>query len=137
MPQITVDYSASLSDAFDRRGFADALHPLTARIADTPVDTCKTRFRRAEETFVADGAPEHALVHVELALLPGRTDEVKAELSRAVLELVRTYTGSAVPGAVVHWSVDVTELGAAYRKSVGDAADAGAAGAGAAGAAGV
>lgn len=124
MPQITVDYSASLTDAFDRRGFAGALHPLTAKIVSTPVDTCKTRFRCAEETFVADGAPEHAVVHVELALMPGRTDEVKAELSRAVLELVRAYTGSA-PGAVVHWSVDVTDLGAAYCKSVGGAGAAG------------
>ncbi|MEV8535475.1 isomerase [Streptomyces sp. NPDC051211] len=117
MPQITVDYSASLSDTFDRRGFASALHLLTADVVSTPLETCKTRFRPVEETFVADGAPEHALVHVELALLPGRTEEIKAELSRAALELLREHTAGAA-GLVVHGSVDVTELGAAYRKDV-------------------
>ncbi|WP_371675286.1 5-carboxymethyl-2-hydroxymuconate Delta-isomerase [Streptomyces sp. NBC_01276] len=117
MPQITVDYSASLADAFDRQGFARALHPLTAELVDTPVETCKTRFRRVEETFVDDGAPEHAVVHVELALLPGRSEDAKAELGRAVLELLRSSTDAA-PDAVVHWSVDVTELGAAYVKAV-------------------
>ncbi|MCX5380754.1 5-carboxymethyl-2-hydroxymuconate Delta-isomerase [Streptomyces sp. NBC_00091] len=118
MPQITVDFSASLSDRFDRRGFALALHALTAEAVDVSVETCKTRFRRVEETFVADGAPEHAVVHVDLALLPGRTEEVRARLSRAVLDLVREYT-DAGPDAVVHWSVDVTELTEAYTKYVG------------------
>ncbi|UQX04408.1 isomerase [Streptomyces sp. RerS4] len=119
MPQITVDYSTSLAEAFDRRAFAAALHRLTAEAVDTPLDTCKTRFRRIarEETYVADGAPEHAVVHVDVALLPGRTPEVKARLSEAVLELLRAHTASA--GLTVHASVDVPDLGAAYRKHVG------------------
>ncbi|MEV6953098.1 isomerase [Streptomyces sp. NPDC051183] len=122
MPQITVDYSASLSDAFDRRTFALSLHELTARIVSTPLDTCKTRFRRVEEAYVADGAPEHAVVHVQLGLLPGRTEAVKAELSEAVLELLRKATAPDAAGAtglIVHATVDVSELGAAYRKHVG------------------
>lgn len=121
MPQITVDYSANLSDTFDRRGFALALHEVTAGIADATVANCKTRFRRLDEVYVADGAPESALVHVQLGLLAGRTGAVKAELSTAVLELLRTYasTGADASGLVVHASVDVSELGAAYRKHVG------------------
>ncbi|MEU1086485.1 isomerase, partial [Streptomyces sp. NPDC005892] len=43
MPQITVDYSAELDDAFDRRGFAGELHPLVARTISTAVGNCKTR----------------------------------------------------------------------------------------------
>ncbi|MBT2448730.1 isomerase [Streptomyces sp. ISL-43] len=121
MPQITVDYSANLSEAFDRRGFALALHPLTAELADTSVETCKTRFRCVEEVYVADGAPENGLVHVQVGLLAGRTEAVKAELSEAVLALLPKYTstGANAPGVVVHASVDVSELGAAYRKRVG------------------
>jgi len=115
MPQITVDYSDSLSRTFDRRGFALALHPLTAGIIDTDIETCKTRFRRVDEAFVADGAPGHAVIHVELAILPGRTGAMKAELSEAVLELVRRHAAFE-NGVTVHASVDVTELGDAYRK---------------------
>ncbi|MFF7750155.1 5-carboxymethyl-2-hydroxymuconate Delta-isomerase [Streptomyces sp. NPDC007971] len=117
MPHITVDYSESLSDAFDRRGFALELHPLTAEVIKDTVDNCKTRFRRVEETFVADGAPEHAVIHVEFVILQGRTETVKAELSHAVLELIRKHVAST-PGVMVHTSVDVSELGKAYRKHV-------------------
>ncbi|MFD7260139.1 5-carboxymethyl-2-hydroxymuconate Delta-isomerase [Streptomyces sp. NPDC059874] len=120
MPHITIDYSANLSDVFARRPFALALHSLTAKVAGGSVADCKTRFRRLEEVYVADGAPENALVHVQLGLLAGRTETVKAELSAAVLDLLRTHMSGATDGLrpVVHASVDVIELGAAYRKYV-------------------
>lgn len=73
MPQITVDYSAELDDTFDRPGFADALHPLIAEKVTTKTAACKTRFRRVEETVVADAPGGDALVHVDISLLPGRT----------------------------------------------------------------
>ncbi|MGW6708241.1 5-carboxymethyl-2-hydroxymuconate Delta-isomerase [Streptomyces sp. NPDC054956] len=121
MPQITVDYSANLSEAFDRRGFALALHELTVRVADAALENCKTRFRCLDEVYVGDGAPGKALVHVQVGLLPGRSEAVKAELSEAALALLPKYTatGANAPGGVVHASVDVSELGAAYRKRVG------------------
>jgi 5-carboxymethyl-2-hydroxymuconate isomerase len=117
MPHITVDYSESLTEAFDRQGFARELHPLTADIAKTSVGSCKTRFRRVEETYVGEGAPGHAVIHVEIALLKGRTDEVRTELSNAVLALLRTRVASA-PDLTVHASVDIRELGPAYCKHV-------------------
>ncbi|MCX4782365.1 5-carboxymethyl-2-hydroxymuconate Delta-isomerase [Streptomyces sp. NBC_01264] len=120
MPQITVDYSANLSDTFDRHGFASALHALTAEVAAATVANCKTRFRCPDDVYVADGAPGSALVHVQIGLLPGRTEAVKAELSQAVLDLLFKHLPAGADGAgpVVHASVDVSELGAAYRKLV-------------------
>jgi 5-carboxymethyl-2-hydroxymuconate isomerase len=120
MPQITVDYSDALDAFFDCRGFALALHPLTADIIGTTVEACKTRFRRAEETVIADGEPGHALLHIEFAILAGRTPEAKAELSEAVVALGRELTAAgAASGLTVHVSVDVTDLTPAYRKHVG------------------
>lgn len=109
MPQITVDHSAPL----DRRGFALALHPLVVKTVDTSLDACKTRFREVDETVVGDGATEDALVHVEIALLPGRTDELKGRLAEAVLALLPEYL-EAPDG--VRLSAEVRDLEASYRK---------------------
>ncbi|WP_017238920.1 5-carboxymethyl-2-hydroxymuconate Delta-isomerase [Streptomyces sp. SS] len=109
MPQITVDYSAPL----DRRGFALALHPLVAETVDTTVEACKTRFREVEELVVADGATDDVLVHVEIALLPGRTDEVKAKLAEAVLDLLPDYL-KATDG--VRLTTEIRDLDPSYRK---------------------
>jgi 5-carboxymethyl-2-hydroxymuconate isomerase len=118
MPHITVEYTQALDGTFDRRGFARALHPLTAKIIDTRVEACKTRFWRIaeEDVYVGDGEPGHPFIHIELAVLSGRTSEVKAELSEAVLALARNHTAD-VSGLTVHISVDVTDLDREWYRS--------------------
>ncbi|WP_030751569.1 5-carboxymethyl-2-hydroxymuconate Delta-isomerase [Streptomyces griseus] len=108
MPQITVDYSAPL----DRRGFALALHPLVAEATGAPSAACATRFREVEETVVGDGATEEAVVHVEIALRFGRTDDTKNRLSKAVLALLPRHLKTADG---VRLSVEVRDLESSYR----------------------
>ena len=115
MPQITVDYSANLESSFDRRGFALALHPLIVETIDTELDACKTRFRRVDETVVAGGTPDDAIIHIGIALLPGRTPELKAQLSEAVLELLAGHL-EARRGLVPVASAEVRDLEPSYRK---------------------
>ncbi|MGW0546380.1 5-carboxymethyl-2-hydroxymuconate Delta-isomerase [Streptomyces altiplanensis] len=115
MPQITVDYSEPLADSFDRRGFALALHPLVADTVGTRPDACKTRFRRADDTVVGGADTGHTLVHIGIALLPGRTPRVKEELTAAVLELAAQYVKPA-DGTELHLSAEVRDLEASYRK---------------------
>ncbi|MFE7277693.1 5-carboxymethyl-2-hydroxymuconate Delta-isomerase [Streptomyces sp. NPDC057623] len=117
MPQITVDYSGVLANAFDRAGFARALHTATVEIAAAKPEACKTQFRPSEYTAFGYEDPEaqgHAIVHVTLGLLAGRTDETKAKLTEAVLELLRKHV--ADDGVVLHASAEVRDLDPSYRK---------------------
>ncbi|MFD5340979.1 5-carboxymethyl-2-hydroxymuconate Delta-isomerase [Streptomyces hawaiiensis] len=115
MPQITVDYSADLADGFDRPGFAKALHEATVEIAAAKPPACKTRFRPTEDIVVGPEAEGHAHVHVHIALLAGRTDETKARLTQAVLELLRTHLKPA-EGLALHASAEVRDLDPSYAK---------------------
>jgi 5-carboxymethyl-2-hydroxymuconate isomerase len=118
MPHITVEYSDTLDGVFDRRGFAQALHPLTAKTIDTTTEGCRTRFRRIDEAdaHLGQGEPERAMIHVVLAILSGRAPEVKAELTEAVTGLLREHVNPD-PARTVHLSVDVTELDRAWYRS--------------------
>ena len=115
MPQITVDYSAELDDAFDRRGFAQALHPLVAETVTTKIAACKTRFRRVDESVVADAVTGDAILHISIGLLPGRSDEIKAQLTESVLELLTAHIKPA-DGLTVHASAETRDLDPSYRK---------------------
>ncbi|CAL9554904.1 5-carboxymethyl-2-hydroxymuconate Delta-isomerase [Streptomyces sp. NPDC012461] len=115
MPQITVDYSDSLADGFDRPGFARALHTAVVDIAAARPPACKTQFRRTEDTVVGPDTEGHAVVHVSLGLLAGRTEETKARLTEAVLDLLRQFVKPA-GGVAVHASAEVRELDPSYRK---------------------
>ncbi|MEV6960417.1 5-carboxymethyl-2-hydroxymuconate Delta-isomerase [Streptomyces sp. NPDC051207] len=116
MPQITVDYSDRLADDFDRPGFARALHAATVEIAAAKPPACKTQFRRTEETTVGPDTEGHAVVHVVIGLLAGRTDETKARLTEEAVELLKRYVKPA-DGLALHVSAEVRDLDPSYRKS--------------------
>jgi 5-carboxymethyl-2-hydroxymuconate isomerase len=118
MPQITVEYSAALDDVFARRDFALALHPAAAAIIDSDLDNFKTRFYRVDEAVIGDGADTKAMVHLDLAILPGRDDDTKRQLGTTALDLVcRNLTAPA--GLMVQVTVEVRDQdGPNYHKRV-------------------
>ncbi|MFJ9561560.1 5-carboxymethyl-2-hydroxymuconate Delta-isomerase [Streptomyces fuscichromogenes] len=118
MPQITVDHTATADTAFDRAGFARALHSAVVEIAAAKPEACKTLFRAADETaFGVDAEGAHVIVHITFGLLAGRTDETKARLTETAVELLRTYLKPE--GAVLHASAEVRDLDPSYRKYEG------------------
>ncbi|WP_089101228.1 5-carboxymethyl-2-hydroxymuconate Delta-isomerase [Streptomyces hyaluromycini] len=118
MPQITVDYTATAGPAFDREGFARALHSAVVEIAAAKPEACKTLFRAADATaFGYDTEGAHVIVHVTFGLLAGRTDETKAKLTETTLELLREYLKP--DGFVLHASAEVRDLDPSYRKYEG------------------
>ncbi|MFE5398096.1 5-carboxymethyl-2-hydroxymuconate Delta-isomerase [Streptomyces sp. NPDC056568] len=115
MPQITVERSAYLDDV-DWEEFALALHPVIVDTAAARPEACKTRVLRSEDEAVGGEREGHAIVNVSIALLAGRSDETKARLTEAVVELLR---GHVQPrdGVTLHLSAEVRDLDPSYRKA--------------------
>ncbi|MEW1780534.1 5-carboxymethyl-2-hydroxymuconate delta isomerase [Streptomyces sp. NPDC086777] len=114
MPHITVDYSPRIADSFDPRVFAAELEPAVLEGSGS-AGTCKMLFRQAAGARVADRHGDAAaFVHVEVGLLPGRPDTVRARLSEDVLALLEKHLGVGTTQPVV-CSVEVRELGGSYR----------------------
>ncbi|MBB5925379.1 5-carboxymethyl-2-hydroxymuconate Delta-isomerase [Streptomyces echinatus] len=117
MPQITIDYSDTMENAFDREGFARALHEATVEIAAAKPEACKTQFRPSAYTafgYEDPGARGHAVVHVTIGLLAGRADETKERLAEAALELLREHVADAA--FTLHASAEIRDLDPSYRK---------------------
>ncbi|MET8769361.1 isomerase [Streptomyces sp. NPDC004658] len=114
MPQITIDYSATMEGAFDRAGFARALHEATVEIAAAKPEACKTQFRPSAYTVFGYEARGHAVVHVTIGLLAGRGEETKARLTETVLELLRAHVADAA--FTLHASAEIRDLDPSYRK---------------------
>ncbi|MEV2218224.1 isomerase [Streptomyces sp. NPDC050997] len=114
MPQIIVEVSSGL-DHVDWRGFAQELHSVVVETVAARLEACKTRILRTEDDVVGAEAEGHAIVNVSIALLAGRTDETKARLTEAVLELLGKYVEPA-DGVTVHASAEIRDLDPSYRK---------------------
>ncbi|MFI2435667.1 5-carboxymethyl-2-hydroxymuconate Delta-isomerase [Streptomyces sp. NPDC018693] len=116
MPQITVERSAGL-DHVPWEEFALALHPVVVETAAARIEACKTRVLRTEDEAVgSETGDRHSIVHVTIALLAGRTDETKAKLTEATLELLRKYV-EPMDGVTLHLSAEVRDLDPSYRKA--------------------
>jgi len=114
MPQITVEFSPAL-DHVDWGAFALELHPVVVETAAARLEACKTRTLRTEDDVVGGEADGHAIVHVTLALLAGRSDATKAKLTETTLELLRKHIEPA-DGVTLHASAEVRDLDPSYRK---------------------
>ncbi|MFB8753165.1 5-carboxymethyl-2-hydroxymuconate Delta-isomerase [Streptomyces parvulus] len=115
MPQITVERSGILDDV-DWEEFALALHPVVVETAAARLEACKTRVLRSEGEAVGVEKERHAIVDVSIALLAGRSEETKARLTEAVVELLRKHVGPR-DGVTLHLSAEVRDLDPSYRKA--------------------
>ncbi|WP_369258165.1 5-carboxymethyl-2-hydroxymuconate Delta-isomerase [Streptomyces sp. R35] len=115
MPQITIERSPGL-DHVNWSAFALALHPVVVEVAAARLEACKTRVLRTEDEVVGGDADGPAIVNVTLALLAGRSDETKAKLTEAVLELLRKHIEPTDGVSTVHASAEVRDLDPSYRK---------------------
>ncbi|MFE5729571.1 5-carboxymethyl-2-hydroxymuconate Delta-isomerase [Streptomyces sp. NPDC056528] len=115
MPQILVTRTGR--DYVDWEGFASALNQLVAEKAAAPLETCKTQVVRGEDVAVgADIEGRDLMVDVAIGLLAGRTDETKAELTEAVVDLLRKFIGPE-DGYRMHVSAEVRDLDPSYRNA--------------------
>lgn len=119
MPQIAVEYSANLADQIDLRRFALDLHAVTVELTGTDLESCKTRLNRIDKVLIGDGASHHAMLHIEVRLLSGRSSEIKAALGKRALDLAVAALGARAGHLEVQLTALVSDLEAnQYHKSV-------------------
>jgi 5-carboxymethyl-2-hydroxymuconate isomerase len=85
MPQIKVEYSAGLGAGFDAHAFTRAIHAIVVEIAGADLGSCKTRLVPLDHYVIGDGSADQAMIHVDLRILAGRTEDQKTRLGEAVL----------------------------------------------------
>lgn len=83
MPQIAIEYSANLRGAFDPRALALRIHEIVTSTIDTELLSCKTRIVEHGETVIGDGAVGHAMLHLDIRILSGRSVGEKGRLADA------------------------------------------------------
>ena len=115
MPQITIEYSGNIGTGFDAPAFAATVHALLVEHADAALFNCKTRLIEHQRFLIGDGSPANAMIHVDLRILPGRSDAQKRALGEAVIaELEKAVE---TKGLDLQLTTEVRELDAAnYHK---------------------
>ncbi len=110
MPHCILDVSDNLLDSPDWQDLLGAIHRTlvgTELFSETDI---KSRVIRHDTFRVADGAPDRAFVTLEVQVLEGRPDEVKARISDVLLPVLTGAFPRSATGMKLNITVQVSEL---------------------------
>ena len=117
MPHLVLEYSANVPDEPDLPSVLLDLHDALVASGLFERKDVKSRAVRHDVFAVADGVEDRAFVALSIAILDGRSDDVKSALSETALEvLVRAYP-NLVAGGRGAITVEIRDLHrASYRR---------------------
>ncbi len=110
MPQIRLECSRAVADRLDSAALFAALHKVMVDEAGASLSACKSRIQVVEQVFLVDGAAPRELVNLQVGLIAGRTEAVKAEAGEQALALLRKYLAPLIEEVEVHFSVLLVDM---------------------------
>ncbi|MCF8367726.1 MAG: hypothetical protein K9G76_01695 [Bacteroidales bacterium] len=90
MPQIRLEYSGNIAPPGVEEIFPQ-IHQLLNELAGIPIGNCKSRLVKLDEYFVSEGEINQAFAHLEIALLEGRSKEIKQKIGNGCLQLLKNH----------------------------------------------
>ncbi len=116
MPHCILEYSNNIVDEPDFRGLLLEVHEALASTGLFKQADIKSRVIRHQRFVVGDGAPDRAFVTMNVCILSGRDDAVKAQLSGAVLRVLEGHFPRTFAEKRCSITVQVTDI---HRDSYG------------------
>jgi 5-carboxymethyl-2-hydroxymuconate isomerase len=110
MPHLLLEHSANVTPPLEAAEVMPPLVRLLVELAGVDPANCKGRVVRHDEYHVGDGDPRRAFAHLELRLLAGRPEAVKAELGRRALAVLMGLVGEAATRLDLQVTVEVRDL---------------------------
>ena len=105
MPQLTLEYTKNIDDGTLNVGdILGELHQTLADHGGIDIASFKSRAHRLDTFRISDGAPQNAFVHLEVALLDGRSLELRRALGQRCLDVLT----SRFSKAFTEWELQIT-----------------------------
>ncbi|HEX7554941.1 MAG TPA: 5-carboxymethyl-2-hydroxymuconate Delta-isomerase [Geothrix sp.] len=119
MPHCILEASDNLLDQPDWAGLLRAVNGTLAATGLFKVADIKSRCLRHEVFAIGDGAADQAFVTLNVQILGGRSDEVKAQLSEALLPLLTRAFPRTLAQMKCSLTVQITDIHRpSYRRQI-------------------
>mgnify|MGYP001363855740 CR=1 FL=1 len=89
MPHIIVEYTDTLN--IDIPALLQDLHHDLAAREPVDINAIKTRAIPIKNCIVANDSASNAFIHIALKLLPGRSDDLKIQMTKGLHSIARKY----------------------------------------------
>jgi 5-carboxymethyl-2-hydroxymuconate isomerase len=110
MPQITLQYTDNINQNLDFDELFLEVHTTVSEIAGIAIANCKSRTMKLERYYVARGEAKHAFVHLDIAVLEGRSVELKQEMGSKILDILTKYYAPSIDAVDLQLTVEIRDI---------------------------
>lgn len=116
MPHLILEHSSNIKQ-FDYEMLFSDYHQILSEYAD--IESCKSRVFVSENFLVGSGSDRSSFIHLQLFLMPGRSEAIKAEISEKLLNQTKAVLSFQLKEQNLSASLSVsTEDLQSYRKMI-------------------
>ncbi len=90
MPQITLQITDNIKALPEFYHLFAEVHTAINSIAGIKIDNCKSRVILLDNYHIGDGRDNKGFIHLEVKILEGRTNEIKSEIGKKSLQILKT-----------------------------------------------
>jgi 5-carboxymethyl-2-hydroxymuconate isomerase len=117
MPHCILEYSANVPDRPDLGRVLGDLHAALMATGEFTLADIKSRAVRHEQFLIGDGDPARVFVALTVQILSGRSDEAKARISEALLDVLARHYPASLAERRSSLTVQVSDIHrASYRR---------------------
>lgn len=98
MPVMNLVYSGNLQLEPMLDSFLPSMHALLVDTINTDLRSCRTVISKAENYYIGDGDAKNAFIHLYIAILPGRAEELRHELGKVLYDKITHDFADALKG---------------------------------------
>lgn len=126
MPHITLEYTSNINQEIRTSELFGLLYELVSNVGDVAIENCKGRVIEREDYHIGSGGEQKAFVHLCIRMLAGRSNELKSELGRETLKLLKEHFAPATSAMDLQITVEIQDIAReAYFKEPGGSLSAG------------
>jgi 5-carboxymethyl-2-hydroxymuconate isomerase len=118
MPQLILEYSENVIEQAHLSDLLQQLHGLLAETLPTDLASCKSRAIGYKVYSVGDGQANTAFIHLNLKVMPGRTENTLQHVGERIMKLLSSYFAESLQKLTLQITLEISELQATYFKIV-------------------
>lgn len=115
MPQITLEYTHNILEK-DLLSALHEIHQIICETLKTELASCKSRLQRINDYLIGEGSPQNAFVHLTIALLPGRDEQLLQSTAEIILNKLKNIFHQSLQKLNLQITVGMQNLPNVYLK---------------------
>ena len=110
MPQISLEYSTNAKVKTSWKRIFHSIHGIIHKETGVDMENCKSRAISRDSFYIGEGGDAKAFVHLEVALLAGKTEKVKHKTGELLLHLLGQDFEGQTPETALQITVELRDI---------------------------